>query len=156
MSLVIVDDILEEGGFSYTDFKFADNTSFRNWISKRITWIDAKIKTLVGDDTYAAACDDIKFAEMYWVISSMLRKRQVNIASGIEGGFAIGSLRIDNASTAARGLVEITQDLFIKAQTLLAPYAPLTRADFLVVADEELDEDELLLPPNRFWLRYGG
>ncbi len=156
MALVTVDDILDEGGFSYTDFKFADSTTFRNWISKRITWIDAKIKTLVGNDTYAAACDDIKFAEIYWVISTMLRKRQVSIASGIEGGFAIGSLRIDNASTAARGLIEITQEFFQKAQTLLAPYAPLTRADFLIVEDEELDEDELLLPPNRFWLRYNG
>jgi len=152
MALATVDEVLEEGGVGYTDFKFADDAAFRGWIDRRITWIDGKIKLLVGPTNYSAAYPDIKYAEIFWVISTMLSRKQIALISSIEGGFAIGSLRIDNATPAAVGLTQLAQGFFKRAMTMLTPYAVLTRADFLIALDK--DEDyEFIAPADRFWLR---
>jgi hypothetical protein len=139
MALANVSDVLEESGATYSMFLFDDDTSFRYWVGKKLTWVDGKIKNLVGVAQYNLAPDDLKYCEVFWTLSTMLRRRQMSLGSSLEGGFAIGSLRIDTGTKATEGTSTTSQDLFKRAMVLLQPYAPQVVGNYLIVED---DDDE--------------
>lgn len=142
MALATVSDILEESGVTYGTFGFTTDAMFRAWVTKKIDWVDDKIQNLVGTTQYNLAPDDLKYCEVFWVLSTMFRRRQISMGSSLEGGFAIGSLRIDSAGSAVERTATTAQDLFKRAMVLLQPYAPTVTSNYLVVEDIDLIEDE--------------
>lgn len=141
MALATVSDILDESSVTYATFGFTTDAAFRAWVAKKIEWIDLKILGAVGAVQYNLAPDDLRYCEVFWVLSTMFRKRQTLVGSSLEGGFAIGSLRIDSAGTAVERTSTVAQDLFKRAMTLLRPYAPTVTGNYLII--EDLDETDV-------------
>ena len=138
MALVTVEDVLEETGVNYDDFGFADNTLFETWISKKITWVDNKVKDMVGTYyTDAKAVPDLEFAEIFWVYSTMLRRRESMHAGAIESGFAIASLRIDSVGGATEATKKTSDGYFRKAQILLDPYTSYLVDQYIIIEDDD-------------------
>ena len=137
MALVSVEEVLEETGVTYDDFGFANNTLFESWISKKVTWVDNKIESMVGTYyTDASVIPDLEYAEIFWVYATMLRRRQSMHAGAIESGFAIASLRIDSVGGATEATKSTADDYFKKAQILLDPYTTYQIDQFIIVEDE--------------------
>jgi hypothetical protein len=139
MPLATVEDVLEETGASYDDFGFNNDRNFQRWISKKITWVDNKIKGMVGAYyTNSLSIPDLFQSEVYWVYYKMLQRKHALTTASVESGFAIGSLRIDSGAGAAERLMPISEEYFKKVRFLLLPYTNNSIDQFLIA--EDLDE----------------
>jgi len=149
-----VDDVLEEYGATYDLYGFADEASFETWVQKKVDWISSKVLELVGSSNYnhSPVYQDIKMAEIFWIIASMMGRRYGLLTGTIEGGFAIGSLRIDSGAKSSNGIKLASDEYFRKAMTLLEPYYTITTTNYLVVEDED-DTSTVEWPADRFYLR---
>jgi hypothetical protein len=156
MALTTVDDVIAEIGASYIDYGFANLSTFQTWVQGLLNWMSEKVEGLVGTANYVATNMGVVQGELLWTCYYVLRRRRSKEAALGEGGFAIGSLRIQSSASSASGLQEERTRLWREGEVALRPYMTVTysRALFHEYEDEETWADLEGRFYDRVFLRY--
>jgi hypothetical protein len=141
MALALASEVIAELNLSVSAMGFTEAEDLEAWIDRLLDWVSAKISALVGSTNYVITKEGVVQAEILLTAFHALRRVIARRGSNAEGGFAIGSLRIDSDRASIEAVSVQRAQLLKEAEALLAPYHTVSYSRALFYAYEGADKE---------------